>query len=51
MSLLSNVQAHADSLRKLSKHKTGGGFLYINKPADIITKALEQMINDTVKTI
>ena len=49
MSLLGNVQAHADSLKKSGKHKTGGGCLYINKLAYVNAKVLEQMINDTVK--
>ena len=47
--LLGNMQAHADSLKKLGKHKTGGGCLYINKLADVDTKVLEQMIKDTVR--
>ena len=49
MYLPCNRQAHADSLKKLGKHKTGGGCLYINKLADVDTKVLEQMINYTVK--
>ena len=48
--LLGNMQAHADSLKKLGKHKTGGGCLYIDKLADVDTKVLEQMIKDTLKT-
>jgi hypothetical protein len=47
--LLGNMQAHADALKKLGKHKTGGGCLYINKLADVDTKVLEQMINNTLK--
>lgn len=48
--LLGNMAAHADSLTKLGKHKTGGGCLYINKLADVDTKILEQMIKETLKT-
>jgi hypothetical protein len=33
-----------DALKKLGKHKTGGGCLYINKLADIDLKVLQQMI-------
>ena len=46
-----NMLAHAESLNKLGKHKTDGGCLYINKPADDDTKVLKQMINYTVKAI
>jgi hypothetical protein len=46
---LINMQKHADALKKLGKHKIGGGCLYINKLADIDMKVLEQMINATIK--
>ena len=46
---LINMQKHADALKKLGKHKIGGGCLYINKLADIDMKVLEQMINTTLK--
>lgn len=36
-------------LKKLGKHKTGGGCLYINKLSDVDTKVLEGMIKDAVK--
>ena len=39
-----NVSIHTPLLKKLGKHKTGGGCLYINKLADIDTKVLEEMI-------
>jgi hypothetical protein len=39
-----NIKLHEDSLKKLGKHKTGGGCLYINKLSDIDMKVLEQMI-------
>src|SRR5688572_17348095 len=35
---LINMQKHADALKKLGKHKIGGGCLYINKLADIDMK-------------
>ena len=41
---LMNMQKHADALKKLGKHKTGGGCLYINKLSDIDMKVLKQMI-------
>jgi hypothetical protein len=44
-----NVQQHAEALKKLGKHKTGMGCLYINKLADIDTKVLEQMLVETMK--
>lgn len=45
--MLGNMKAHADTLTKLGKHKTGGGCLYINKLADVDTKVLEGMIKET----
>ena len=44
-----NLQQHADALKKLGKHKTGVGCLYVNKLADIDMKTLEQIIKTTVK--
>lgn len=44
-----NVQAHAASLKKLGKHKTGVGCLYINKLDDIDLEVLEKMMYATVK--
>ena len=44
-----NIQRHADALKKLGKHKTGVGCLYVNKLADIDLKALEQIIKRTVQ--
>jgi len=38
------IAAHADALKKLGKHKTGVGCLYINKLEDIDTKVLKEMI-------
>ena len=41
---LIDLQRHADALKKLGKHKTGTGCLYINKLEDIDIKVLEKMI-------
>ncbi len=46
---LMNLQVHAASLKKLGKHKTGAGCLYINKLDDIDLKVLEDMMYATVK--
>jgi len=43
-----DIQSHASSLKKLGKHKTGKGCLYINKLADIEMKVLEEMINKSL---
>ncbi len=36
-------------LKKLGKHKTGGGCLYINKLEDVDIKVLQKMIEHTAK--
>ena len=41
---LIDLQRHADALKKLGKHKTGSGCLYINKLEDVDIKILEKMI-------
>jgi Domain of unknown function (DU1801) len=41
---LIDLQRHADALKKLGKHKTGAGCLYINKLEDVDIKVLEKMI-------
>jgi len=46
---LMNLEIHKASLKKLGKHKTGGGCLYINKLDDIDLKVLEEMFVATVK--
>jgi hypothetical protein len=33
---LIDLQQHAGALKKLGKHKTGGGCIYINKLSDLI---------------
>jgi hypothetical protein len=40
---------NADLLKKLGKHKTGGGCLYINKLSDVDFKILNELIKVTVK--
>ena len=47
--LTMNVQDHASQLKKLGKHKTGKGCLYINKLDDVDMKVLEGMINKSAK--
>lgn len=46
---LIDLQRHADALKKLGKHKTGGGCLYINKLGDIDIKVLEKIIAAAAK--
>lgn len=46
---LMDLKKHADALKKLGKHKTGAGCLYINKLEDVDIKVLEKMIAATVK--
>ena len=45
---LIDLQQHAGALKKLGKHKTGGGCIYINKLSDIDIKVLEKMIHETL---
>jgi hypothetical protein len=44
-----DIQSHAAALKRLGKHKTGVGCLYINKLSDIDMKVLEEMITDAIK--
>jgi hypothetical protein len=44
-----NIKAHSSELKKLGKHKTGVGCLYINKLDDVDPKILEKMINTAAK--
>lgn len=39
------INEHAASLKKLGKHKTGVGCLYISKLADINLKVLKEIID------
>jgi hypothetical protein len=47
--LIFDMKAHADELKKLGKHKTGVGCLYINKLEDVEMKILEVLINASAK--
>lgn len=44
-----DIKMQSEALRKLGKHKTGVGCLYINKLADIDIKVLKGMIEDSLK--
>ncbi|MCW3072437.1 MAG: hypothetical protein JWO44_2327 [Bacteroidetes bacterium] len=44
------MKEHEAALKKLGKHKTGGGCLYINKLADVDPKVLKGMIDASLKT-
>jgi hypothetical protein len=44
-----DIKQHAAALKKLGKHKTGAGCLYINKLADVDTKVLKGMIDTALK--
>ncbi len=45
-----NIKEHSSALKKLGKHKTGVGCLYINKLDDIDIKVLKRMIDASLKT-
>lgn len=45
-----DIKAHAKTLEKLGKHKTGVGCLYINKLSDVDVTILEEIITDAMKT-
>lgn len=44
-----NIKEQEEALKKLGKHKTGVGCLYINKLEDVDMKVLKQMINTSAK--
>ena len=46
---LIDLRRRVDTLKKLGKHKTGPGCLYINKLEDVDTKVLEKMITAAAK--
>ncbi|MEX0965710.1 MAG: DUF1801 domain-containing protein [Bacteroidia bacterium] len=46
-----DIQQHSDALKKLGKHTTGVGCLYINKLTDINLDVLKDMIEATAKEI
>ncbi len=47
--LIMNVKEHEETLKKLGKHKLGGGCLYINKLEDIDIKVLKDLIKTSLK--
>ncbi len=47
--LMINHKEHADAIKKLGKHKTAGGCIYINKLEDIDIKVLKSMIDASLK--
>jgi len=46
---LMDMKSQTDALKKLGKHKIGGGCLYINKLQDVDLKVLEGMIKAAAK--
>ena|SRR5918993_4653081 len=49
LSLYVDARKHPEDLKKLGKHKTGGGCLYINKLSDVDIKVVENIIKNTLK--
>ena len=47
--LVGGLSAQTDLLKKLGKHKVGGGCLYINKLEEVDLKVLEEMISKSAK--
>ena len=47
--VMGSFNPHTDLLKKLGKHKTGVGCLYINKLKDVDTKVLKELIKQSVK--
>jgi hypothetical protein len=47
--LVLDIKKHSAELKKLGKHKTGVGCLYINKLDDVDVKVLEKLINTAAK--
>jgi hypothetical protein len=48
--LVLDIKKYAAELKKLGKHKTGVGCLYINKLDDVDVKVLEKLINVAAKS-
>jgi hypothetical protein len=46
---LGSYNPHTDLLKKLGKHKTGVGCLYINKLKDVDVKVLKGLITQSIK--
>ena len=47
--LVLDLQKHAPALKKLGKHKTGVGCLYINKLDEIDLRVLEGLVKAALK--
>jgi hypothetical protein len=47
--LFGNIKKHAAALKKLGKHKTGMGCLYINRLEDVDLKVLKGLIETSLK--
>ena len=47
--LVLDIKKYSTELKKLGKHKTGVGCLYINKLADVDIKVLEKLIGISAK--
>jgi hypothetical protein len=47
--IMPGFKAYGDLLKKLGKHKTGGGCLYINKLSDVDEKILKELITVAFK--
>jgi hypothetical protein len=47
--VLGSFNPHTELLKKLGKHKTGSGCLYINKLKDVDVKVLKELIKESFK--
>ena len=47
--VIGSFNPHVELLKKLGKHKTGVGCLYINKLKDVDIKVLKELIKESVK--
>jgi len=48
--VMGSFNPHTELLKKLGKHKTGVGCLYINKLEDVDVKVLKELIKQSIKT-
>ena len=49
--LMGGLNTHTNLLKKLGKHKTSGGCLYIKKLSDVDVSVLKELINESLKTM
>jgi hypothetical protein len=49
--LMSGLDRYKDLLKKLGKYSTGKGCLYIKKLADVDTKVLKELVEESVKAM